>query len=101
MPRGDRTGPEGAGPMTGRGLGYCSGYNAPGFMDSGFGRAFRRGFGCGRGFAFRARAMQFPFQQVELKPITKEQEKEYLEQGLKDLKEEIVEIQKRLKEINS
>ncbi|HHY81012.1 MAG TPA: DUF5320 domain-containing protein, partial [Thermoanaerobacter sp.] len=30
MPRGDGTGPMGLGPRTGRGLGYCSGYNVPG-----------------------------------------------------------------------
>ncbi|MCF7946089.1 MAG: DUF5320 domain-containing protein, partial [Spirochaetia bacterium] len=27
MPRGDRTGPDGMGPRTGRALGYCSGYD--------------------------------------------------------------------------
>ncbi len=48
MPRGDRTGPWGAGPMTGRGMGYCAGYDAPGYVDGGFGgRWFGRG---GRGF---------------------------------------------------
>ena len=38
MPGGDRTGPLGLGPRTGRGLGYCSGYNRPGFMSRAFGR---------------------------------------------------------------
>jgi len=33
MPRGDRTGPAGIGPMTGRAAGYCAGYNTPGFMN--------------------------------------------------------------------
>jgi hypothetical protein len=33
MPRGDRTGPAGMGPMTGRAAGYCAGYPAPGFMN--------------------------------------------------------------------
>lgn len=28
MPRGDRTGPMGMGPMTGRGAGYCGGFGA-------------------------------------------------------------------------
>jgi len=31
MPRGDRTGPDGRGPMTGRGAGYCSGSTTPGY----------------------------------------------------------------------
>jgi len=49
MPRGDRTGPAGFGPMTGRGLGYCAGYPAPGYMHAGWGGGFGRGFGRGRG----------------------------------------------------
>jgi len=54
MPRGDRTGPAGQGPMTGRGMGYCAGYNSPGFtrgfgMGMGWGGG-RRGYGYGRGY---------------------------------------------------
>ncbi len=53
MPRGDQTGPNGAGPMTGRQMGTCAGYQRPGFAN------LRRGFyasgrginaGGGRGF---------------------------------------------------
>lgn len=40
MPGGDKTGPMGMGPMTGRGMGCCAGYMAP---------ATGRGFGRGRG----------------------------------------------------
>ena len=43
MPRGDRTGPQGAGPMTGRGAGICAGYDVPGYANSSFGRGFGRG----------------------------------------------------------
>ena len=47
MPRGDRTGPEGMGPMTGRGAGFCAGYEAPGYLNpmagSGLGRRGRAG----------------------------------------------------------
>ena len=45
MPRGDRTGPAGMGPMTGRAAGYCAGYNMPGFMNpfpGSWGPAIRR-----------------------------------------------------------
>ena len=59
MPRGDRRGPDGAGPMTGRGLGYCAGNDQLGFTadaaPQGAGRGLRNGagrgpgFGCGRG----------------------------------------------------
>jgi len=50
MPGGDGTGPLGQGPMTGRGLGYCVGYAAPGFT---WGRGYGRGQGFGRGFGLR------------------------------------------------
>ena len=45
MPAGDRTGPSGYGPMTGRGAGFCTGHGAPGYVNAGFGRG--RGFGGG------------------------------------------------------
>jgi hypothetical protein len=66
MPRGDRTGPQGYGPMTGRGAGYCSGYGVPGYANAGYGwscgfggggRGWRHGFyatgqpGWARGYA--------------------------------------------------
>lgn len=56
MPGGDRTGPLGAGPRTGRAAGFCAGYKMPGYANPipgyGFGYGFRRGFrgGYGRGF---------------------------------------------------
>mgnify|MGYP001091743802 CR=1 FL=1 len=56
MPGGDGTGPLGQGSMTGRGLGYCVGYAAPGFTwGRGYGRGqgFGRGLGYGRGLGFR------------------------------------------------
>ncbi len=54
MPGGDRTGPVGMGPMTGRGAGYCAGFQVPGFANpvagSGTGYGFGRGGrGGGRG----------------------------------------------------
>jgi hypothetical protein len=33
MPGGDRTGPAGLGPMTGRGAGYCAGFDVPGYAN--------------------------------------------------------------------
>ncbi len=52
MPRGDRTGPLGEGPMTGRQLGYGAGYDSPGFTKS-------PGRGMGRGFFNRSRGRNF------------------------------------------
>lgn len=51
MPGGDRTGPMGAGPMTGRGAGYCAGFAVPGFVHRfAFGGGFGRGRGGGHGW---------------------------------------------------
>ena len=64
MPRGDGTGPAGMGPMTGRGAGYCAGYNAPGFANPlpkrGFWGAGRGGFGGGRGHRYMYYATGLP-----------------------------------------
>ena len=72
MPWGDRTGPMGMGPMTGRGAGRCAGYPGPGSFNpnpgmgfggwgrgSGRGRGRGRGFGGGGGFGRRLRAGGF------------------------------------------
>ncbi len=54
MPRGDRKGPDGLGPKTGRSLGFCSGEDTPGYVSNlpgmGMGRGPRDGRGRGRGF---------------------------------------------------
>ena len=49
MPGGDRTGPAGLGPMTGRGAGFCAGYPVPGYMNPAGGRGFGGYGGWGRG----------------------------------------------------
>ena len=55
MPGGDRTGPMGLGPITGRGAGLCAGYVAPGFANFAPGRGFggRGRGGGGRGWRHR------------------------------------------------
>jgi hypothetical protein len=67
MPAGDGTGPVGMGPRTGRGAGYCSGFDAPGWANWGPGRRFYGrggagmrggrwgGYGAGRGGGYRWR----------------------------------------------
>ena len=47
MPGGDRTGPAGMGPMTGRGAGFCAKYPVSGFMNTAWGRG-GGGWGWGR-----------------------------------------------------
>ena len=51
MPWGDGTGPAGLGPMTGRGAGYCAGYNVPGYLNPTVpGWGWGGGWGRGRGY---------------------------------------------------
>jgi hypothetical protein len=95
MPRGDGTGPNSQGPMTGRGMGYCAGFDTPGYTNVGVGRGMGRGLARGRGFAWRARVIQAQQPAV----ITEKQEKQYLEQELNLLKQEIKDVENRLKEI--
>jgi len=95
MPWGDRTGPLGMGPRTGRGLGYCSGFDSPGFVK-GPGWGFGWGRGWGRGW--RWRWLWFmggaPFEEPD--PAT---EKEWLKAEAESLKRRLAEIEKRLGEL--
>lgn len=59
MPRGDRTGPMGYGPMTGRGFGIC---NAANVSRLGLGLGLGFGYGFGRGRGFRRRMPYYPAQ---------------------------------------
>ncbi|MBN1293456.1 MAG: DUF5320 domain-containing protein [Candidatus Latescibacteria bacterium] len=74
MPGGDRTGPLGMGPMTGRAAGFCAGYNVPGYMNPyggrgmGYGRMMGGrggGFGRGRGFG----RFVAPYVQPQVYPV--------------------------------
>jgi len=121
MPGGDRTGPEGRGSRTGRGAGYCSGYHMPGYANSdiprfgrgfGFGRGMGRGFGRGfwgrgRGFWHRGYYPESYYEQTP-RPYYREpytepnpgEEKQYLEQMVKDLDEELKHVKDRLQELS-
>ena len=91
MPYGDRRGPEGSGPRTGRGLGLCNGYNVPGYLnDFGYGRGRGARFahaGYGRGYAARP-------------AITKEDEKNILESEISRLTDELEFLKNRLSSLN-
>lgn len=54
MPGGDRTGPAGSGPKTGRGLGYCADNEQPGYATAQSSQRFGRGIS-GRGRGWRNR----------------------------------------------
>ena len=103
MPRGDRTGPDGAGSRTGRGMGFCSGYDTPGYMNSrfgrggGLGRGFRGGGGWrAGGFGWRNMGFGVPYTP---QPVTPEFEKENLKNEAQYLKERIDAINKRIEEL--
>ena len=122
MPRGNGTGPNGMGPMTGRQAGYCAGYGNAGWESQGAGvnsgngngfgggRGLGRGFGAGRGFsggrgfgAGRGFA-QGLFQggnvnQMAQTPATPEEEKFALNARAHSLSIELENIKKRLEKI--
>jgi len=63
MPNFNGTGPRGAGPMTGRGMGRCNGGQA----GRGFGRGQGRGFGFRRFFSQKEEVEDLKTYQEELK----------------------------------
>ncbi len=80
MPALNGTGPQGQGPMTGRGLGNCG----PGYrgFGRGFGSGLGRGFGRGWGYSDK-------------------DEKEALTEEIKGLKEEAKAMENRLEELKT
>lgn len=124
MPGGDRTGPRGLGSRTGRGLGYCAGYDAPGYVYSsgyGFGRGrghgiawnYGRGRGYGRGWAYREPIYPPPTPYIHTAPIYTsrvplepedklamlKQEKGYLESELKGISSALEDISKSIEDL--
>ena len=97
MPGGNKRGPEGAGPMTGRGMGYCAGYDAPGYANAGPEAGFGRGMGWrnarGYGRGFRRRTFHPDSAWDELAP-TREEE-------LRELKTKAERLQRTLDEVNN
>jgi len=115
MPGRDGTGPRGLGSMTGRGLGYCTGVNAPmvGFgYGRGFGRGYGRGFGLGAGRGIRGGWGYYPVQPLNA-PIYSmdpyldseaqlnglKQELNYLDAEMENLKKAKDLISKKINEI--
>jgi hypothetical protein len=108
MPLGDRTGPAGMGPMTGRGAGYCAGYSVPGYMNPVRGRGFGFGRGWGRGFGWRRAGYSYganygydaPYPAYPER-ISPEQEAGMLAEQAKALKNELEAVKKRIKELEA
>ena len=85
MPNFDKTGPQGQGPMTGRGMGHCGKSRGMG-MRMGFGKCHGYGRGLGKYFGWNA-------------PQTKEDKKEDLESYKKALQEEMEDVEKELTDL--
>ncbi len=102
MPRRDRTGPAGAGAMTGRRAGYCAGFAVPGYMNT---TAPRRGLGFaggGRGWRNMFYATGLPgWQSYGYSPVSQQDETESLKTQAGWLKEQLDAINKRLEELES
>ncbi len=92
MPRGDGTGPMGMGPGTGKELGYCSGFEAPGAAAA----PPRRAFGRGRRFGSRLRGRFAPWEYPAEGPSDR---KEWLEDRAENLREQLKAVEARLKRI--
>ena len=107
MSRGDHTGPDGMGPRSGRGLGFCAGYGAPGFTDPGPGYGRRFGRGHGRGFHNGAlRGVHHPhgwntghYGAYAAPQWSPETEKEFLNGEIGGLKEHLKALEARLNEL--
>ena len=85
MPRQDKTGPMGMGPMTGRGMGSCGG-----------GMAYGRRRGGGQGFGWRRFWGYYPAPSVN-----KKEEAEILAEEAEVLEEELKAVKTRLDEIKN
>lgn len=93
MPGRDGTGPLSAGPMSGRGMGYCNRSFRFGVGRGGFPR------GGGRTRAWGGGAGNFAGWQGYPRYMTVEDEKRILTEAIEDLSREIDEIKSRLEDI--
>ena len=117
MPGGDRTGPMGQGPMTGRAAGYCTGFPAAGYMNPNPGRGFwgrGRGRGGGRGWRHQYYAtgtpgwvrggmgwsMPIPDGVRFAPPVTREQEVKLLREQADYFNETLEDIKRRIEELS-
>lgn len=106
MPAGDGSGPRGAGPGTGRGLGFCAGYAQPGYASfgpgRGSGRGWGRGFGRGRGRGRRAGwAASAPGPWFGPPAVTAASEAELLKNQVAFYEQELANLNKRLGELEA
>lgn len=92
----DRTGPQGAGPMTGRGLGLCNPNNEGTVVGlgrgAGLGRGYGRGVGLGRGGRGRGRGLGFYQADTRTQKEILTEEKQILEDRLNLVNDNLEEL---------
>ena len=96
MPRYDRTGPEGMGPMTGRGMGNCAGSPPAYYGRRRFGRlgmAFRHGWRRAFHPAWDRDPYWDPYERPEDEAEWLQEEEAYLEKQLKAVKDRLSAMQ--------
>ena len=116
MPGGERTGPAGMGPRTGRAAGLCTGNEVPGSMNptvgrgGGFGGGFGGGRAGGRGMANRrGRNQEFGWGRGRRwrsfvpvgAPAEDQPAPQALEERMEQLRAELSDIQQRMNELKS
>ncbi len=106
MPRLDRSGPMGAGPMTGGRRGTCGRAGGPTDMPvygGGYGRGmgFRRGYGRGRGYGFGPAygAVPYPQNAGTGYPTGKPNELEMLRADAEAMRQSLESVQRRIAEL--
>jgi hypothetical protein len=95
MPKGNHYGPYGYGPMSGHGMGFCGGYEMPGYAATGC-RPMRRGHrfgGWGRDMYYAAFEMPYPEDNPEEKLDMLRTRQTWLEGQLNEVQQEISELE--------
>lgn len=95
MPGGDRTGPLGMGPLTGRGAGLCAGYGMRGYP----GTALRRGLRFRPRWGLSSPGGAYGLHYSSTSPLVDEER--VLEEQIGQLKGELEVMERRLQEISS
>ena len=119
MPAGNRTGPSGFGPKTGRAVGFCAGYSTPGYANPIRGQFFGhfRGRGGGRGWRNQYYATGMPrwasgqyhpdmngygyTRPTPVPEMNKEAEMKLLKEQAEFMQNEMSAIQDRIKELEA
>ncbi len=105
MPKGDRTGPAGMGPMTGRAAGFCAGSAAPGYANplggrgmGGMGRGGRGGRGR-RNQYYATGLTGWQRGTIDVSSMSSDQQLEAMRQYVENLSKVLDSIRKQINEL--